>query len=115
MNAQTMLVAPFDAGVDAAGPQNEIKVCQTWLDVGLTAAPADRTYAIRRRIRGVDQDVILNDLDTTTGLRSDGLSGAFWTAPLDVLAAAEIGAVRSGGAGGSGMRVDDAWLMCEYE
>ena len=48
-------------------------------------------------------------------LRSDGLSGAFWTAPLDVLAASEIGAVRSGGAGGSGMRVDDAWLMCEYE
>ena len=47
--------------------------------------------------------------------KSDGLSGAFWTAPLDALATAEIGAVRSGGAGGSGMRVDDAWLMCEYE
>ena len=41
VNAQTMLVAPFDAGVDAAGPENRIKVCQTWLDVGLTAAPAD--------------------------------------------------------------------------
>ena len=83
--------------------------------MGVTASPADRTYAIRRRIGGVDQDVILNDLGTTAGLRSDALSGAFWTAPLDALATAEIGAVRSGGAGGSGMRVDDAWLMCEYE
>src|SRR5439155_16668344 len=97
VNAQTMLVAPFDAGVDAAAPQNEIKVCQTWVEVGLTAAPADRSYAIRRRIGGGDQDVIPNDLRTTTGLRSDGLRGAFRTAPRVPLAAAELRAGRSGG------------------
>jgi hypothetical protein len=113
--AQTMRVAPFDQGIDPIAPGNTIKVCQTWLNVGLTASSADRVYAARRRVGGVDADTTLGGLTTDNVPRSDGFAGGFWRATLDELNGAEIGAVKSGGAGGTGLRVSDAWLMCEYQ
>jgi len=48
-------------------------------------------------------------------MQSDALGGGFWTASVDELSAAEIGAVKSGGAGGTTLRIPDAWLSCEYQ
>jgi hypothetical protein len=112
---QTMHVAPFDQGVDPIAPGNTIKACQTWLNVGLTGASADRTYAVRRRVGGVDADTPLGGLTTDNVPHSDGVAGGFWRATLAELNASEIGAAKYGGAGGTGLRVTDAWLVCEYQ
>lgn len=113
--AQTMLVAPFDQGVDAIAPGNTIKACQTWTRFAVIGAVEDRVWAIRRRVAGVDVDTQVVDLLPGPKLRSDALEGAFWRATLPELNAAEIGGVKSGGAGGSGLGIEDAWLICEYQ
>lgn len=111
--AQTMRVAPFDAGITAMGPGSTPAVCQTWINAN-TATDPDRTYAMRRRINGVNTDVVLPDIETDPVPFSDGLRGGFWVAPLSALDGAEIGAVKTG-LGGAQLRVNDAWLTCEYE
>jgi hypothetical protein len=113
--AQTMLVAGFDTGIHPIAPANTIKACQTWARFGLTGATEDRAYAFRRRVAGIDTDTAVAGLLSGPKLRSDALDGAFWRATLGELNAAEIGAVKSGGAGGTGLSVEDAWLMCEYQ
>src|SRR5207302_1931935 len=113
--AQTMLVAPFDAGLNPMLPTSVIGACQTWIDAN-TAATPDRTYAVRRRLAGVDTDTTLTGLGTAARPLSEGLLGGFWTSTLANLDAAEIGAVKSGGggAGGATLQANDLWLMCEY-
>jgi hypothetical protein len=113
--AQTMLVAPFSQGLDPIAPGNTIKACQTWTRFGLVGTPENRTYALRRRVGGADTDTVVGGLEGGPKLRSDALDGSFWRAPLAALDAAEIGAVKSGGAGGTGLAVEDAWLTCEYQ
>jgi hypothetical protein len=111
--AQTMLVAPFDVGTNALGPLSDIAACQTWMHARTGAAP-DRDYFIRRRLAATDVDTQLTAIDQTERLFSDAILGAFWTSTLATLNGAEVGAVKSGGAGGSQMRVNDVWLACEY-
>jgi hypothetical protein len=113
--AQTMRVARLDEGLDRIGDHNTVKACQVWMTAGLLAGPPNRTYAIRRRVGGVVTDVPLAGLTTTNEYFSDALVGGFWRDSLANLNGAEIGAVKSGGAGGSGMRVADVWLVCEYQ
>src|SRR5439155_9580395 len=45
---------------------------------------------------------------------SAGLLGGFWSSTVSVLDAAEIGAAKSGGAGGATFVANDLWLVCEY-
>src|SRR5438552_1279239 len=97
--AQTMLVAPFDAGLNPMTPTSVVGACQTWIDANTPAAP-DRTYAVRRRLGGTDTDTVLTGIDTAAGPLSDGLLGGFWSRTLATLDAAEIGAAKRGGAGG---------------
>src|SRR5439155_743347 len=111
--AQSMLGAPFDAGLNPMLPTSVIGACQTWIDAN-TAATPDRTYAVRRRLGGVDTDTTLTGLGTAARPLSEGLLGGFWTSTLANLDAAEIGAVKSGGAGGATLQANDLWLMCEY-
>lgn len=113
--AQTMLVAPFSQGVDPICQGSTVKVCQTWLHVGQLAPIVDERVAIRRRLAGITRDTALAGLTPVAQLRSDGLDGAFWTATGPELDAAEIGAVWAGGPPGSGVRVNDAWLVCEHQ
>jgi hypothetical protein len=112
---QTMLVAPFDQGINPIAPGNTIKACQTWARFGLLGSVEDRSYAIRRRIGGVDTDTPILGLEAGPKFRSDGLDGVFWRATLADLNASEVGAAKSGGAGGTGLSVEDAWLVCEYQ
>jgi hypothetical protein len=125
--AQTMLLAPFGQGVDPVCNGNVVRACQVWVFAALGASPADRTYATRRRVAGVNVDVSLpgecNQQNPTPAclsnqfatMQSDALRGGFWSASLDELGVAEIGAVKSGGAGGTPLRIPDAWLACEYQ
>ena len=124
--AQTMLVAPFGQGTDPICVGNVVKACQTWLSTGIVAEGAARSYAIRRRIGGATTDVTMPGactgvdgppacLGVNADLQSDALESAFWSATLDELNTAEVGAVKSGGAGGAGLKVLDAWLNCEYQ
>ena len=57
---------------------------------------------------GVDTDLTLAPLAPSVQYRGDGLDGAISTGTRGDLHAAEIGAVKSGGAGGTGLRVEDA-------
>jgi len=111
--AQTMLVAPFDAGLNPMTPTSVIGACQTWIDANTSAAP-DRTYAVRRRLGGADTDTELAGIDTAARPLSDALLGGFWSSTLAGLNAAEIGAAKSGGAGGAALVANDLWLICEY-
>src|SRR5205814_9513953 len=95
--AQTMLVAPFDAGLNPMTPTSVVGACQTWIDANTSGAP-DRTYAVRRRLGGTDTDTVLTGIDVAAGPLSDGLLGGFWSSTLATLDAAEIGAAKSGGA-----------------
>jgi hypothetical protein len=125
--AQTMLVAPVGQGVDPICNGNVVKACQVWVYAALGASPADRTYATRRRIAGANTDVPLppecggGNVSPTClsnqfgSMQSDALGGSFWSASVDELNGAEIGAVKSGGAGGTPLRIPDAWLSCEYQ
>ena len=113
--AQTMLVAPFDAGLNPMTPTSVIGACQTWIDVDAnTSAPPDRTYAVRRRLGGTDTDTVLTGISAAARPLSDGLLGGFWSSTLSGLDAAEIGAAKSGGAGGAALVANDLWLACEY-
>jgi len=125
--AQTMLVAPFGQGVDPVCNGNVVKACQVWVYAALGGSPADRTYATRRRIAGGNTDVSLPPecggpnvspaciSNQFASMQSDALGSGFWSASVDELNAAEIGAVKSGGAGGTPLRIPDAWLACEYQ
>jgi hypothetical protein len=113
--AQTMLVGRLDQGVDPIGNHNTVKACQVWLNTGVASEPPNRTYAIRRRVGGNAVDTVLAGLAVQNAFRSEGLEGVFWRDTLANLNGAEIGAVKSGGAGGNAMRVADAWLACEYQ
>ncbi|MGH7341085.1 MAG: hypothetical protein ACREKH_11390, partial [Candidatus Rokuibacteriota bacterium] len=113
-HAQTMLVAPFDAGLTPIGPGATPAVCQTWLNANTSSSP-DRTYSIRRWIGGVDTDVEMENLTTTAAPFSDAIIDGFWSSTLANLNGAQIGAVKSGSVNGAQLRVNDAWLACEYQ
>jgi hypothetical protein len=112
--AQTMQLAAFDTGVNPVTPLSRLAVCQTWIHANTSATP-DRQYAIRRRIGTVDTDAVIPGINTVFFPFSDGLINGFWVDTLANLNGAQIGARKSGGAGGARMVVNDAWLSCEYE
>ena len=125
--AQTMLVASVGQGVNPICNGNVVKACQVWVYAALGASPADRTYATRRRLAGTNTDVPLPPecggpnvspaclSNQFASMQSDALGSGFWSASVDELNAAEVGAVKSGGAGGTPLRIPDAWLSCEYQ
>ena len=56
------------------------------------------------------------DTDTTKTLTTSDAyyDDGVWTDTLTNINAAEIGGVKSGGAGGQSMQIEDCWLMVDY-
>lgn len=111
--AQTMLLASFLEGPNAMRPTSVVNACHMLMNAR-TLAPPDRTYAMRRRIDGVVTDLLFNGIGTADDFFREGRAVGYWTDTPANLSAGEIGAVKSGGAGGAALSVSDAWLTCEY-
>jgi hypothetical protein len=114
--SQTMLVAPLNQGLDAVDPNvHALRGCEVLVSSTRSGA-ADRSYALRRRVGGVDVDTDVSGRISAAEVHvGDGRHGTYWSNAVHRLAAAEIGAVKSGGSGGASWSIADAWLVCEYE
>jgi len=108
-DAQTMLVAPFNAtqsghGTEVIAPQDVINGCKAAF-VGKVALSS--AVSIRRRIGGSDTDTS-KTLTTSDAYYDDGI----WTTTTANLNTAEVGAVH--GSGVNLATVEDAWILCDF-
>jgi hypothetical protein len=110
---QSMLTASFSStqtghGSEVIASGDTINGCLVRL-VGKVSAGASKTYQVLYRSNGSDtlRSIALITTDGATG-------GSIFTDTLSNINASELGAKRSGTAGGAELQVEDMWLMIDY-
>lgn len=107
--AQTALVSPITSGVDSAAGKigDSLNACKVAVIAKRVEAVSAGSYAIRRRVAGVDTDTAI--VPTT----SDGYFEALFNASVADVNGIEIGAMRDAGAGDN-VQIEDAYLLVDF-